>query len=144
MIEHVYKQIKANVHSSDTRLSQNLFEVVFEKKKLGCTRDMQRSLGQPRNCKVQLTLIALLTHLHWDQKHSKVGFKSLHTCYFKRNFLYFHQRVIRREPKVEWYVLTKVKSPPFVRSFYNNFQSFFDTYLNIFHKTEDQMVFLRC
>ena len=31
------------------------------------------------------------------------------------------QRVIRREPKVECYVLTKVKSPPFVRSFYDDF-----------------------
>ena len=31
------------------------------------------------------------------------------------------QRVIRREPKVDCYVLTKVKSPPFVRSFYDNF-----------------------
>ena len=50
----------------------------------------ERSLGQARNCKVQLTLIALLTHLHWDQKHSEVGFESLHTCYFKRNYLYFH------------------------------------------------------
>ena len=33
----------------------------------------------------------------------------------------FSQRVIRREPKVECYVLTKVKSPPFVRSFYDDF-----------------------
>ena len=31
------------------------------------------------------------------------------------------QRIIRREPKVECYVLTKVKSPPFVRSFYDDF-----------------------
>ena len=31
------------------------------------------------------------------------------------------QRVIRREPKVECYVLTKVKSPPFVQSFYDDF-----------------------
>ena len=87
MIEHVYKQIKANVHCSDTHLDQNLYEVVFEKK---IRMHEERSLGQARNCKVQLTLIALLTHLHWDQKHSEVGFESLHTCYFKRNFLYFH------------------------------------------------------
>ena len=31
------------------------------------------------------------------------------------------QRVLRRETKVECYVLTKVKSPPFVQSFYDDF-----------------------
>ena len=39
----------------------------------------------------------------------------------KLNFSASVQRVIRREPKVECYVLTKVKSPLFVRSFYDNF-----------------------
>ena len=53
------------------------------------------------------------------------------------------QRVIRREPKIECYVLTKVKSLPFFQSFYNDLYSF-DTYLYIFHRTEDQMVILRC
>ena len=60
-----------------------------------------------------------------------------HTHYTKAS-----QRVIRREPKVECYVLTKVKSPPFVPSFYDVI--FFDTYLYVFHKTEDQMVILSC
>ena len=31
------------------------------------------------------------------------------------------QRVIRREPKIECYVLAKVKSPPFFRTFYDDF-----------------------
>ena len=34
---------------------------------------------------MHLTLIALLTYLHWDQKHFEVGFEPLHTYYFKKN-----------------------------------------------------------
>ena len=53
------------------------------------------------------------------------------------------QRVIRREPKVECYVLTKVKSPQLFDHFTTNSSHFSDTYLHIFLKTEDQMVILR-
>ena len=40
---------------------------------------------------------------------------------FMEQKIWFVQRVIRREPKIECYVLTKVKNPPFFRSFYDNF-----------------------
>ena len=54
------------------------------------------------------------------------------------------QRVIRREPKVEcYYVLTKVCNCLFDH-FTTIYSHFFDTYLCIFYKTEDQMVILRC
>ena len=48
------------------------------------------------------------------------------------------------EAKTECYEKDKVKSPPFFDHFTTISSHFFDTYLYIFHKTEDQTVILRC
>ena len=56
---------------------------------------------------------------------------------------YFIEEVIL-EAKTEYYEKDKVKSPPFFDHFTTISSHFFDNYLYIFHKTEDQTVILRC